>query len=353
MTRRFCPNCGAALQFSSQKFCTNCGTNLPEPGPAGPSIRAPSPLNAPGLKVLIIVAIIVIVLGAVAVLLLPDFLQAPGSSSSGQAEGADGVSVLQSPPGTPLPGVTSVPTSRTPVSTGVPVTVTKTMTTVPTTTPSTAPSTVVSARTTVPTTLTAVPTAIYDVEPTTKITMEVTQVPPQPPSSSYTSETPGAPYIDPSALEARIHDLINEQRQQNSLAPLYYDPFLSDIARGHSWDMVTRNFFEHVNPDGKSPRDRGDAAGYPCIRYIKPYVYEGIAENLYQGNRASGYYSNASGAVTGYDWLTLEDIAQATVTGWMDSPGHRKNILTDHYYNEGIGVAFAPDNKVYVTENFC
>ena len=131
------------------------------------------------------------------------------------------------------------------------------------------------------------------------------------------------------------------------------DPLLADIARAHSWDMVTRNFFEHVNPDGKSPRDRGDAAGYPCIRYIKPYVYQGIAENLFQGNRASTYYTNASGAVTSYDWQSLEDLAQSTVNGWMNSPGHRKNILTDHFYIEGIGVSFAPDNKVYVTENFC
>jgi uncharacterized protein YkwD len=101
--------------------------------------------------------------------------------------------------------------------------------------------------------------------PTSVITLAVTQVPPQPPSSSLTSSTPGAPYIDPSALEGRVHALINNQREQNGLSALSYDPLLADIARGHSWDMVTRNFFEHMNPDGLIARGRGDAAGYPCI----------------------------------------------------------------------------------------
>jgi uncharacterized protein YkwD len=137
------------------------------------------------------------------------------------------------------------------------------------------------------------------------------------------------------------------------LSTLTYDPFLADIARGHSWDMVSRNFFDHVNPDGLNPRARGNAAGYPCIRDMGAYSYEGIAENLFQGNRASSYYTDATGAVTSYDWDTLDKVAETAVDGWMASPGHRQNILTPHFTWEGIGVAFSPDNKIYVTENFC
>ncbi len=189
--------------------------------------------------------------------------------------------------------------------------------------------------------------------PTTVITLEVTHVPRQPPSSSYTSGTPGAPYIDPAVLERRVHELINNQRQQNGLSALSFDPFLADIARGHSWDMVTRNFFEHMNPDGLLARDRGVAAGYPCIRVVKGGSYNGISENLYQGTRYASYYSNSAGVITAYNWSTADEIAERAVAGWMNSSGHRHNILTSRYEYEGIGVAFSSDDKIYVTENFC
>jgi uncharacterized protein YkwD len=180
----------------------------------------------------------------------------------------------------------------------------------------------------------------------------VTQVPPQPPASSYASSTPGAPSLDPSLIESRIHELINIEREKNGLSHLSYDSFLADIARGHSWDMVTRQFFDHINPDGKNPRARGDTAGYPCIRYYKSYDTLGIAENLFQGNRYSAY-TTTNGVITSYDWNSEELVARTAVAGWMNSSGHRKNILTETFELEGIGLAFSSDDKIYVTENFC
>jgi uncharacterized protein YkwD len=58
-------------------------------------------------------------------------------------------------------------------------------------------------------------------------------------------------------------------------------------------------------------------------------------------------------SVVSYDWYTLDQIAHKTVQGWMNSPGHRKNILTPHWQNEGIGISVAPDGAVYFTQNFC
>jgi uncharacterized protein YkwD len=117
--------------------------------------------------------------------------------------------------------------------------------------------------------------------------------------------------------------------------------------------MVQQNYFEHENPAGLNARGRGDWARYPCERVIGLYTYSGISENLYQGHRAGAYYTDADGTITSYDWRSLEEIAQVTVNGWMDSPGHRQNILTPHISYEGIGVAFGPDDKVYVTQNLC
>lgn len=181
----------------------------------------------------------------------------------------------------------------------------------------------------------------------------MTQAPQQPTALSVVSKTPGAPYIDPYALEMRVHELINAQRVQNGLSELSWDPFLADIARGHSWDMVQRNFFEHMNPDGKLARDRGNDAGYPCIIVVKGGTYNGISENILEGYRASGTFVDESGTIMSYRWKTLDEIAQTGVNGWMASPGHRENILNSRFRQEGIGVAFTDNDMLYITQNFC
>jgi uncharacterized protein YkwD len=355
MARRFCSKCGAALEFSVQKFCTSCGATLPDTVPAaGPGSQTPVTTLGTVIPVWIFVIAGILVLGVAAVLLLPHFTQVTGSPMAGPAAGVgDSISLPSPPPVTPLTGITPVPTTGTAITAVATKTATSATTLTPTTT--TAPATQVptTTRTPTPTPATTVPTAEPTAEPTSVITLSITQVPPQPPSGSLTSSTPGAPYIDPAALESRVHALINNQRQQNGLSTLSYDPFLADIARGHSWDMVSRNFFEHMNPDGLLARNRGDAAGYPCIRVVKGGSYNGLSENLYQGNRYSQYYANDEGVIASYNWSSTDEIAERAVTGWMNSPGHRQNILTPRYEIEGIGVAFSADNKIYITENFC
>jgi uncharacterized protein YkwD len=163
----------------------------------------------------------------------------------------------------------------------------------------------------------------------------------------------GDPYtISTTGLEQKVHELINEQRTIHGLEPLSLDPALSDIARDHSEDMAERNYFAHVNPDGENPTDRGADAGYTCRKDYPSYYTYGIAENLFQNNLYSSvtYYSNRQ---TEYDWSSPEEIARTTVGGWMNSTGHRENILTPSFDREGIGVAIAPDSKVYITEDFC
>ena len=354
MARRLCPQCGAAQEFSVQKFCTTCGSALPDPAPvAVTSNRTPGPITRSGMPIWMFAIAGVLVLGAVAFFGLPHLTQMTGTPLAGPAGAGDNLPPGQPPSGTPLPGVTIVPTTGSVVSPVATKTSPSVTATAPTAHQTTLPATQVPTPTLTPTPITTVPTEEPTAEPTSVITLSVTQVPPQPSSGSYTSITPGAPYIDPSALEGQVHELINNQRQGNGLSTLSYDPFLADIARGHSWDMVKRNFFEHMNPDGLLARDRGNAAGYPCIRIVKGGSYNGISENLYQGTRYDSYYSNAGGVITSYNWSSADEIAERAVTGWMNSPGHRQNILTSRYQLEGIGVAFSADDKIYITENFC
>ena len=159
------------------------------------------------------------------------------------------------------------------------------------------------------------------------------------------------PAVDIPTLENRVHELINQQRRNNGLSSLSYDTSLASIARKHSADMAKNNYFSHYTLQGLDPTGRGSQAGYSCYKNYGSYYTTGIAENIMQNNLYDSvtYYNG----IPRYAWNTQEEIAQSTVDGWMSSSGHRRNILTSTYDREGIGVAIASDNKVYITEDFC
>ncbi len=188
-------------------------------------------------------------------------------------------------------------------------------------------------------------------EPTPVPSEKSTPLPPFPTAGTI-SAVKNPFTISTDALEQRVHDLINQQRTARGLASLRFDPALADIARKHSEDMAAQDYFAHVNPAGQNPTARGIAAGYTCRKNYGSYYTYGIAENLFQNNLYSSatYYSNRE---TVYDWNSPEEIAQTTVGGWMNSSGHRENIVTPTFDRQGIGIAIAPDDKVYITEDFC
>jgi uncharacterized protein YkwD len=159
------------------------------------------------------------------------------------------------------------------------------------------------------------------------------------------------PPIDITTLERQVHDLINQQRKNNGLSSLSYDSSLASIARKHSADMARNNYFSHYNLQGLDPTGRGTQAEYSCYKNYGSYYTTGIAENIMQNNLYDSvtYYNG----IPRYAWNSQDEIAQSTVSGWMSSSGHRKNILTSTYGREGIGVAIASNDKVYITEDFC
>ena len=159
------------------------------------------------------------------------------------------------------------------------------------------------------------------------------------------------PKIDPFNLELRIHELINAERTKQKLPPLKLDNRLADVARLHSRDMADRGFFDHINPDGKTPTERGNAGRYTCKKYLGDYVAEGLAENIFQNNLYSRVIMKGKDVT--FDWNTGEKIAQTTVDGWMGSPGHRRNILASRYQRTGIGIAVASNDQILITQLFC
>lgn len=160
------------------------------------------------------------------------------------------------------------------------------------------------------------------------------------------------PDIDTSQLEVRTHQLINAERVKHGLSPLDHIEKIRLIARSHSEDMAARGYVSHDSPDGHSPTDRGNKAGYDCRKDYGSYYTYGLAETIHQ-DWLYDSYRTLNGRIVSYEWFTLEGLAQTAVRGWMNSKGHRENILDSSYDRAGLGVAVADDGKVYFTQNFC
>ena len=144
-----------------------------------------------------------------------------------------------------------------------------------------------------------------------------------------------------------VHIFVNHERTERGLNELSMDPELGLIARKHSEDMAQNRYFSHDSPNGDGPDERAAEAGYRC----SGGYYIGLGENIYQG----WLYSSVSYGYGGtqYDWLTPLEIATDAVAGWMDSPGHRENILDASYVRTGVGVAVSDEGEVLFTQNFC
>ncbi len=175
---------------------------------------------------------------------------------------------------------------------------------------------------------------------------------PVPPTSTVSPIKKHASTIDILQIEALTHDLINAQRSMHGIHPLDHIEKVRLIARSHSEDMASRNYFSHDNLEGLDPSDRGRRAGYDCRKDYGSYYTFGLAENIHQG-WLFGSYLTSRGRTVPTDWFSLEELARNAVNGWMNSPGHRQNILDSSYDRAGMGIAISDDGKVFFTQNFC
>lgn len=156
---------------------------------------------------------------------------------------------------------------------------------------------------------------------------------PAPAAAPAPSARAGLTHID--RVEEELLRLSNEARQADGLSPLQPEPTLRDIARGHSDDMVARGFFDHVNPDGLDPATRIASRHRQLIGVT--------GENIWG--------SGSCNLRTNCDPSNPEKLAREIFTGWMNSPGHRGNILEAGYTHLGVGVTASGD-RVMATQNF-
>lgn len=124
--------------------------------------------------------------------------------------------------------------------------------------------------------------------------------------------------------------LVNRDRQLNGLPPLVEDPLLSQAAQQHSQDMLTRHYYAHITPEGKTPTDRFAQLGGKG----------GVGENIMQQTGAIGVSLNYG-------------LLERFQNSWMYSNGHRQNLLKPDYTRFGYGIVVDPmSGQTYAAQGF-
>lgn len=120
--------------------------------------------------------------------------------------------------------------------------------------------------------------------------------------------------VDLASFEAEVVALVNDARAQYGLHPLVTNAALTSAARKHSQDMADNDFFSHVGSDGSGFVTRLQREGYV--------------------NLCAGGENIAAG----------QTLPEAVVSAWMNSPGHRANILNAKFRDIGVGYIYEPDD---------
>ncbi len=138
--------------------------------------------------------------------------------------------------------------------------------------------------------------------------------------TSVTAET-----LSPEIFARRVHDEINAIRARNELPPLLWLDELAELALRHSRNMGEQDFFSHVDHEGLQVSQRQR-------KHLPELLVAGIGENLYFIENSRMIFDP-------------KEIAR----GWMNSPGHKANILNQDYTHEGIAVHLT-GNRLYTTQ---
>ncbi|GAA2310371.1 hypothetical protein GCM10010149_70950 [Nonomuraea roseoviolacea subsp. roseoviolacea] len=236
----------------------------------------------------------------------PGTYYATATDYRGNSGKSKAVKLTCDPAATPSPSPTSSSTAT--------ATATPTATPSPSGTQTSSPKPTATASPTTTRTVTPTPTA----KPTRTVTPTPTRTATTKPTptSSSTSGTVG------STEENEVVRLTNAERAKGGCQPLKHDPQLHKAAYDHSADMAAQNYFSHTSKDGRSFMDRIRGAGFTGGT--------GWAENI-----AMGQPSPAS-----------------VVEAWMNSSGHKANIMNCKYNLIGVGAAKNSKGQIYWTQDF-
>ncbi len=129
---------------------------------------------------------------------------------------------------------------------------------------------------------------------------------------------------DNSSLEQQVYQEVNRLRTSRRLPPLVWNNAVAAEARRHALNMAQRNFFAHRDPNRGDVGQRFTASGIDWQR---------CSENIYEE-------------------MGIRNPVGAAVRAWMESPGHRRNMLDRSVGETGVGIAVRGDGKLYFVQEF-
>lgn len=129
-----------------------------------------------------------------------------------------------------------------------------------------------------------------------------------------------------SEVRKQVHSRTNTARANNNLDSLSSDSTLASIAQKRSDDMAARNYFSHTSPSG-------------CDLTCR---FEGLGYSAYGENLAEYYEFNT---------MTEPELVATFISMWLNSPSHRRNLLSSDFNREGVGVSIK-GNRIVVAVTF-
>ncbi|OKK20417.1 SCP-like extracellular [Streptomyces sp. CB00455] len=236
--------------------------------------------------------------------------RAPAGAGTGSPSGSPSASPSPSASlsASPSPSASASPTPSAPPSSSAPPSAPAS----PSAPPAAAPTTKAPPKIAAPAPVKPAPVKPAPVKPAPMKPAPVKPAPPKPAPKPPVAPPPVAPPPagdGHSAEEAAVVTLVNQARAQAGCGPVRANPPLAALAGAFSKDMATRGFFDHTDPDGNTPWDRAAQAGLSGLG----------GENIARG----------------------QGDAVSVMNSWMNSPGHKANILNCEFRTLGVGAHFA------------
>ena len=138
------------------------------------------------------------------------------------------------------------------------------------------------------------------------------------PGQAHAATSPSRPASSAAALSSqwpvKMLNLVNAQRAKVGVPPLILCETLNRASQKYAEQMAKTGHFDHTAPDGSDPADRGTAEGYQIRSY---------GENLAAGQKT----------------------VRRVMNGWVHSPGHYSNLISDSFTHLGVGHAYSKKTR--------
>lgn len=157
------------------------------------------------------------------------------------------------------------------------------------------------------------------------------------PVSSAVSNVTESTEINETRTERLVREKVNQRRSERGLSRVTESTGLNEQSRLHSTDMAAHDELAHDLPGSTTDKRLSQAS---CSTGGENVAQSWVFDEI-ETESGTEYISDE------------EELANALTRQWMNSPGHRENMLRTQWSETGVGITITDENKVYATQTFC